>query len=388
MPEQEKMINAAVIVAAGRGHRAGTSLPKQYLELNGKTVLRRTIESFLAHQDISLVQVVIHPDDLELYDKAVEGLELPPPVSGGESRQASVLNGLEALAPRKPTNVLIHDAARPFVSRHDISNILTKLENHPAVLPAVRLADTLKREKNGMVGDTLDREGLWRAQTPQGFEFASILEAHRRQAGQNLTDDCAVAEASDIAVAIVESSENNFKITTADDVKRAQQMTATQILTRMGSGFDVHGFCDGDQVTLCGISIPHNRSLKGHSDADVALHALTDALLGSMALGDIGQHFPPGDSDWKNADSAIFLQKANDLVRQAGAEVVNLDLTIICESPKIGPHSEAMRKNVATLLDLPIDRVSIKATTTEGLGFAGRKEGIAAQALASVRCPE
>jgi len=388
MREQERRDNAAIIVAAGRGHRAGTPLPKQYLDLNGKTILRRTVEQFLAHKDVSLIQVVIHPDDRSLYDETLQGLQLPEPVPGGETRQASVLNGLEALAAKKPTKVLIHDAARPFVSLLDISNVLTKLENYPAALPAVRVADTLKREKDGVVSGTQDREGLWRAQTPQGFDFMTILGAHRQQIGQKLTDDCAVAEASGIPVAIVEGSDNNFKITTKDDVKRAQRMTAAQTLTRMGSGFDVHGFCDGDQVTLCGVSIPHNRSLKGHSDADVALHALTDALLGSMALGDIGQHFPPSDNRWKGADSALFLRKAHDLVCEAGGDIINLDLTIICESPKIGPHSQAMRDNIATLLDLPINRISIKATTTEGLGFTGRKEGIAAQAMVSVRCPE
>lgn len=385
MPEQIEQNNVALIVAAGRGQRVGGSLPKQYLMLGGKTVLRRTIEAFLNHPEINAVLVVIHPDDLPLYTQAVKGLNLPSPVHGGETRQMSVLNGLNALEATRPTNVLIHDAARPFVSSNLISLAVKTLRDREAVLPALQVSDTLKRAFDGQVSATVEREDLWRAQTPQCFSFPSILAAHQSQQDKNLTDDCAVAEAAGIPVTITPGSEENFKITTSEDMERAKRVIADQIETRIGSGFDVHRFCKGSQVTLCGILIPHDKSLKGHSDADVAMHALTDALLGSMALGDIGQHFPPSDNTWMGVDSKVFLVQAKELVAQSGGEIGNIDLTIICEKPKIAPHSHAMRANIAAILDLSLDRVSIKATTTEGLGFTGRNEGIAAQATVSVR---
>jgi len=387
MPEQESQKNAALVVAAGRGHRVGGDLPKQYLDINGKTVLRRTIEAFLTHPDVHAIQVVIHPDDTELYHKSIEGLDLPSPSHGGQTRQQSVLNGLETLERIKPTNVLIHDAARPFINSGLISSALKGLKTHKAVLPAVKVSDTLKKAYGQLVEGTVEREGLWRAQTPQCFDYFSILAAHKSQKHTNLTDDCAIAEAAGIPIFISAGSESNFKITTAEDVERAKQMTANQNQTRIGSGFDVHRFCEGAQVTLCGIQIAHDKSLKGHSDADVAMHALTDALLGSMALGDIGRHFPPSDDTWKGANSEIFLSKANDLVAEAGGKITNIDLTIICENPKIGPHSQAMRENISAVLGVSFERVSIKATTTEGLGFTGRGEGIAAQATVSVSCP-
>lgn len=384
MPTIKKDVNAVLIVAAGRGLRAGGELPKQYLKIGNSTVLGRTVEAFLHHPEIDQVYIVIHPDDRELFERTTAGLTLPPPVFGGQTRQESVFNGLRSMEDAAPTNVLIHDAARPFVSKKLISDVLEALKNEKAVLPALKVADTLKRSKDGYVGKTVDRTDVWRAQTPQGFRYEVILEAHTKFSGENLTDDCAIAEAAGVPVSITPGTEENFKITTREDVERAKHIMTTRTICRIGNGFDVHRFCEGDQVTLCGITISHNQSLKGHSDADVALHALTDALMGSMALGDIGQHFPPSDEKWKGADSSIFIKKAKDLIEQSGGEIANLDVTIICERPKIGPHVLEMRKSIASMLDLSSDQVSVKATTTEGLGFTGRQEGIAAQATASV----
>jgi len=384
MPNIKKDVNAVLIVAAGRGLRAGGELPKQYLKIGQSTVLRQTVEAFLHHPKIDVVYVVIHPDDRDLFEKATAGLTLPPPIFGGETRQASVFNGLRSMETAAPTNVLIHDGARPFVSAKLISNVLEALKNERAVLPALKVADTLKQSRDGYVGKTVDRTDVWRAQTPQGFHYAAILAAHTKLSGENLTDDCAIAEAVGMAVSIAPGAEENFKITTPEDVERARRIMTKTTICRIGNGFDVHRFCEGDRVTLCGISISHKQGLKGHSDADVALHALTDALMGSMALGDIGQHFPPSDEKWKGADSSIFIKKAKDLIEQSGGEIVNLDVTIICERPKIGPHVLEMRQNIASILGLSSDQVSVKATTTEGLGFTGREEGIAAQATASV----
>ena len=376
----------ALIVAAGRGHRAGGGLPKQYRVLAGQSVLRRSCMAFLEHPRIGAVRVVIHPDDRALYDDSLAGLDLLAPVPGGETRHDSCRNGLEALADAPPRTVLIHDAARPFVGRPTIDRVLDALDTAPAAIAAVPVTDTLKKAADGSrVGATLDREGLWRAQTPQGFEFTAILDAHRRIDSRSLTDDAAVAEAAGIDVTLVEGSEDNIKITREDDFRRAESMLASQADIRVGTGFDVHRFSEGNGITLCGIWIKYDRCMSGHSDADVGLHALTDAVLGAIGEADIGSHFPPSDPQWQGADSALFLRHAVSLLAGRGGEIRHLDVTLICEAPKIGPHREAMKARVAEIAGVPADRVSVKATTTEGLGFTGRGEGIAAQATATVR---
>jgi 2-C-methyl-D-erythritol 4-phosphate cytidylyltransferase/2-C-methyl-D-erythritol 2,4-cyclodiphosphate synthase len=376
----------ALIVAAGRGHRAGGGIPKQYRVLAGQSVLRRTCTAFLGHPGVGNVRVVIQPDDRALYDDAMAGLGLAPPVSGGETRHESSRNGLEALAADPPRIVLIHDAARPIIDAPTIDRVLGALDSEPAAIAAVPLSDTLKQaDTENRVVATVPREQLWRAQTPQGFQFAAILEAHRRVDSRSLTDDAAVAEAAGIPVTLVEGSEDNFKITREDDFRRADSMLAGQADIRVGTGFDVHKFSEGNIINLCGISIRHDKGMSGHSDADVGLHALTDAVLGTIGAADIGHHFPPSDPQWRDADSALFLRQAVSFVVERGGEIRHLDVTLICEAPKVAPHRDAMRARVAEIADIGMDRVSVKATTTEGLGFAGRGEGIAAQAVATVR---
>lgn len=387
------MRNAAIIVAAGRGRRAAKAgaLPKQYLPLGGQMVLTRSLAAFVNHPEIDAVLPVIHADDLALFAQSVATLNSPKlmnPVTGGESRQQTVVAGLEALASHRVKHVLIHDAARPFVSARIIAEAISALSAHRACLTALPLSDTLKSEKNGLVERTISRDGLWRAQTPQAFHFSAILDAHRSAAAQGLndfTDDAAIAEWHGIDVALSPGSERNIKLTNAEDFHLAEQFLKQNVGEfRNGTGFDVHAFEPGDAVILCGVEIPHNRKLKGHSDADVGLHALTDALLGAVGLGDIGHHFPPSDARWKDADSSRFLIHAAKLLARKDARIVNVDVTLICENPKIGPYREAMRARVAQILALDIDRVSIKATTTEGLGFTGRAEGIAAMASATI----
>ncbi|CBS86648.1 bifunctional 2-C-methyl-D-erythritol 4-phosphate cytidylyltransferase/2-C-methyl-D-erythritol 2,4-cyclodiphosphate synthase [Azospirillum lipoferum] len=379
----------ALIVAGGSGQRFGAERPKQYLDLAGKPVLRRTVEAFLRHPQVGGVRVVIDQAWRDAYDAAVAGLGLPDPVAGGASRQDSVRNGLEALAADGiPDFVLIHDAARPLIDEATIGAVIAALADKPGAIAAVPVADTLKRGNDGSIGATVDREGLWRAQTPQGFRFPAILEAHRAAAGLSLTDDAAVAERAGLAVALVPSKEDNFKVTTPDDLTRATRAIMSSLWdVRTGSGFDVHRFTDGDFVTLCGLQIPHSHGLEGHSDADVGLHALTDAILGALAAGDIGSHFPPTDPRWRGADSAKFLRHAADLVAERGGVIAHADVTIICERPKVGPHRAAMAERIAQILGIEVGRVSVKATTTEQLGFTGRREGIAAQAVATVRLP-
>ncbi|GAA4258189.1 bifunctional 2-C-methyl-D-erythritol 4-phosphate cytidylyltransferase/2-C-methyl-D-erythritol 2,4-cyclodiphosphate synthase [Azospirillum formosense] len=378
----------ALIVAAGIGQRFGAEQPKQYLDLAGQPVLRRTVEAFRRHPKVSAVRVVINPAFRDLYDAAVAGLDLPEPVAGGASRQDSVRNGLEALAESAPDLVLIHDAARPLIDADTIDAVIAALDTHPAALAAVPVADTLKRGEDGLVAGTVDRDGLWRAQTPQGFRFPEILAAHRSAAGLELTDDAAVAERAGLPVALVPAREENFKVTTPADLTRAARALDSALSDiRTGSGFDVHRFAEGDHVTLCGVRVPHTHRLDGHSDADVGLHALTDAILGALCAGDIGSHFPPSDPQWRGADSALFLKHAAELVTARGGRIAHVDVTIICERPKVGPHREAMTARVAEILGMPVDRVSVKATTTERLGFTGRGEGIAAQAMATVRLP-
>jgi len=381
----------ALIVAAGRGTRFGGPLPKQYASLGGKTVLRRTLEAFGTCPAIGAVRVVIAPGDEAHYEASAAGLALPPPVNGGATRQQSVLNGLEALASRPPEFVAIHDAARPFILSSQIEACLAAAaeDGIDGAVLGIPLADTLKRvDEKERIAETVPRTKLWRAQTPQVFRFAALLAAHRKAAGLGaaehsaLTDDAAVGELAGLRIVMVSGSEDNRKITTADDLARA-----SAVETRTAFGFDVHGFADGTAVVLGGISIPHQKALAGHSDADVALHAITDAVLGTIGAGDIGQHFPPSDPQWRGASSDRFLQHAVGLLTDRGGRIVHLDLTLICEAPKIGPHRRAMSESIARIAGVSLERVSVKATTTEGLGFTGRREGIAAQAVATVELP-
>jgi 2-C-methyl-D-erythritol 4-phosphate cytidylyltransferase/2-C-methyl-D-erythritol 2,4-cyclodiphosphate synthase len=381
----------ALIVAAGRGSRFGGPLPKQYALLDGRPVLRRTVEACRSAPGITGLRVVIAASDESLYQNAVEGLGLPAPVLGGVSRQESVLSGLESLAAEAPDLVAIHDAARPYVKPADIAACLAAAVAggvDGAVL-GVRLADTVKRtDTEGAVKETVPRANLWRAQTPQVFRYAVLLKAHRELAALGrsettaLTDDAAVAERAGLRIVMVEGSEDNRKITMAEDLVPGIAMES-----RTAFGFDVHGFAPGASVMLGGIAIPHDHTLSGHSDADVALHALTDAVLGTIGAGDIGRHFPPSDPQWRGASSDRFLRHAVDLLAARGGRIVHLDLTLVCEAPRIGPHRDAMVASIARIADVDPARVSVKATTTEGLGFTGRREGIAAQAVATVEIP-
>lgn len=398
------MTATALIVAAGRGARAAASGegPKQYVDLGGKAVLARAIEAFATSPCIDRVRVVIHPDDGGAYGDAVN--TLPPgcaekvmtPVHGGATRQESVLLGLRSLAATNPTLVLIHDAARPFVGHAPIQRVVDALGDLPGAIAAVPLTDTLKRAGGDhVIVETIDRAGLWRAQTPQGFHFAAILRAHEDAAAAGLTqltDDAAVAERAGLRVAVVDGGDRNVKLTTAEDIAMARRLMGRggrrAVETRIGNGFDVHRFAPGNSVWLCGVEIPHTERLDGHSDADVGLHALTDALLGAIGEGDIGIHFPPSDMRWKGAASHIFLKHAADLVANRGGRVVNVDVTILAEAPKVMPHRAAMCARMAEILAISPDRVSVKATTTEKLGFTGRREGIAAMAVASVELPQ
>jgi 2-C-methyl-D-erythritol 4-phosphate cytidylyltransferase / 2-C-methyl-D-erythritol 2,4-cyclodiphosphate synthase len=378
----------ALIVSAGRGHRFGGETPKQYLKLSGRSLLAHSIDVLHSHPRIGRIRAVIHPDDQALYADASTGLSLLEPVFGGAERQDSVRLGLESLAEFNPKYVIIHDAVRPFIDHETLDRLFGSLDaGVSGVIPGVLVADTLKRISDNVISDTVDRTNLWRAQTPQAFDFAEILSAHHAVKGQALTDDAAIAEANGIAVTIVEGAEDNFKITAAADLARGEQhilQAGDQHMTRIGTGFDVHRFEAGASVILCGIEIPFEKSLEGHSDADVAMHAITDALLGAVGAGDIGLFFPPSDPQWKNVSSDVFLARAGKEVAERGGRISNIDLTVICEAPRIGPHRDAMRKNIADILNISVDQVNIKGTTTEQLGFTGRREGIAAQAAAAV----
>jgi 2-C-methyl-D-erythritol 4-phosphate cytidylyltransferase / 2-C-methyl-D-erythritol 2,4-cyclodiphosphate synthase len=365
----------ALIVAAGRGSRFGGPLPKQYALLNGQSVLRHTILAFRAIPGVDAIRVVIAPEDEAHYVAATRGLELPRPVPGGVSRQQSVLKGLEALSGAAPDFVAVHAAAAA--------------KGVDGAVLGVPLADTVKKTgPEGAIVETVPRVNLWRAQTPQIFRFAALLAAHRAAASlaeadaTALTDDAAVAERAGLKVVMVAGRDENRKITTAEDLARASLME-----TRTAFGFDVHGFGPGSAVMLCGVAIPHTQTLAGHSDADVALHALTDAVLGAIGAGDIGKHFPPSDPQWRGVSSDRFLRHAVDLLGARGGRILHLDLTLVCEAPRIGPHREAMVSSIARIAAVSPDRVSVKATTTEGLGFTGRREGIAAQAVATVEIP-
>ncbi|MEZ5932682.1 MAG: bifunctional 2-C-methyl-D-erythritol 4-phosphate cytidylyltransferase/2-C-methyl-D-erythritol 2,4-cyclodiphosphate synthase [Alphaproteobacteria bacterium] len=382
----------AIIMASGRGQRFGDALPKQYAPLAGRPLLRHALERFSAHPEVTGVRAVIHPDDRALYDEAAAGLDLMAPVCGGDTRQDSGRLGLESLAGLSPDKVLIQDGARPFASSRLIGRVIDALDRHEGAVPALPVADTLKRVDGDRVIETVDRAGLFRAQTPQGFRYDGILSAHSRFQGQAMTDDGAIAEAAGLAVAVVPGEEGNIKVTLKEDLQRAERHLLGTLLPRTGMGFDVHRLApadpgDGGGLVLMGLSLPEPYRMIGHSDADVGLHAITDALFGALGSGDIGSHFPPSDATWKGADSAIFLTHAVDEVARAGGAILHVDATLICERPKIGPYRDAMVERLSTLLRLPQRQVSVKATTTERLGFTGRGEGIAAQAVATVLLP-
>lgn len=390
---------SALIVAAGRGVRAAGNkplIPKQYSPIGGVPMLTRAISAFARHPGVDDVLVVIHPDDARLYEIAAEhsASRLRPPVPGGAHRQHSVRAGLEALAANPPSRVLIHDAARPFVDAGLIDRVIGTLNSHAGALPCLPVTDTLTMGRGRHATGTLPRDDLWRAQTPQGFHFDEILAAHRAAAkdGATFTDDAGIAQWYGLDVALVEGSEANRKLTSAEDIASADELLRLRArgalgTQRVGSGYDVHAFGPGDAVILCGVRIPHQKKLIGHSDADVGMHALTDALLGTIADGDIGVHFPPSDARWRGAASELFLKDAVSRLKARGGEIVHVDLTFICEAPRIGPHREAMRAKLAECLGLDVAEISIKATTNEGLGFIGRGEGIAAMATATVRLP-
>lgn len=378
---------AILIVAAGKGVRAGGAQPKQYARLLGKPMLRWTLEAFCDYPE-ALIQVMIGPDQDDLYAEAVKGLNLRPAGLGGATRQETVRRGLELLEAEAPDYVLIHDAARPFVSKRLIDDVIQALvDGADGAVPHVPVSDTLRKLEGGK-WVTVPREGLLRAQTPQGFRFAPILAAHRAFADQEVTDDTALGELAGHKIVATMGETNNMKVTTPEDFTTAAIFLAARLGDpRTATGYDVHKFGPGDHIWLGGLKIPHTEGLVGHSDADVALHALTDALLGTISDGDIGMHFPPTDERWRGATSSIFLAHAAELIAAKGGTIVHVDVTVICERPKVGPHREAMRAKIADILKLDLTRVSVKATTTEGLGFTGRREGIAAQATATVRLP-
>lgn len=389
---------AVVIVAAGRGERAGQSAegPKQYRRIGGRPVIARTIEAFANHPAIGRIVVAIHPDDKDLFADAIGAFaDRVVAVRGGPTRQESTRLALLALTEDPPASVLIHDAVRPFVDAALIDRTIEAIDGGGGALPALPVSDTLKREAaDGTVSETVARAGLHAAQTPQGFPFDAILTAHEnayRSGKSDFTDDAAIAEWGNIAVRLVPGSADNVKLTWAREIALAdQRFQSSQPFfpdVRTGNGYDVHSFEAGDHVTLCGVSIPHDKRLSGHSDADVGLHALTDALLATCGAGDIGTHFPPSDPQWRGAASHIFVEHAAKIVRERGGRIANADITLICEAPKIGPHRPAMTEELAKMLGISADRVSVKATTNERLGFVGREEGIAAIATATVVYP-
>ncbi|MBF9197977.1 bifunctional 2-C-methyl-D-erythritol 4-phosphate cytidylyltransferase/2-C-methyl-D-erythritol 2,4-cyclodiphosphate synthase [Microvirga terrestris] len=391
---------AALIVAAGRGSRAGDGFPKQYRDLEGQSVLARTLFRFLSHPEVDRVLVVIHPDDRDLYEASIGALAPLPPtlqpcVYGGETRQDSVRNGLEALAASTPDIVLVHDAARPFASPELIDRAIQAAQRWDAAVPGTAVTDTIKViSRQSEVVSTPDRASLRAVQTPQAFQFVLLLNAHRKAAAAGLqafTDDGALAEWAGMPVHVFEGESANIKLTHPADFAEAERRLGGSLvthITKLGTGFDVHAFGDGDHIWLGGIRVPHDQGVIAHSDGDVILHALTDAILGALADGDIGTHFPPSDPQWRGASSDRFLAHAVGLVRERGGIVDHLDTTLLCEKPRLGPHREAMRQRIAEIAGLHVDQVSLKATTTEKLGFTGRSEGIAAQAAATIRLPE
>jgi 2-C-methyl-D-erythritol 4-phosphate cytidylyltransferase/2-C-methyl-D-erythritol 2,4-cyclodiphosphate synthase len=382
----------ALVVAAGSGTRAGGGVPKQYLRLGGKTVLAHAVDH-LRKAGADDIRIVIGPGQEALYEAAIEGRALPSPIVGGAERRQSVRNGLEAIAAEGGADiVLIHDAARPFVTLDTWERLIAALEDSDLAVPALPGVDTIVRgAAQGAateLGEVVDRSGLYRVQTPQACRFDAILAAHRAWTGGEATDDAQIARAHGLRAVLVPGDPGLGKLTYEEDFIRAEALLASGLVSRTGMGFDVHAFAPGDGVWLGGVLVPHDKGLAGHSDADVLLHAVTDALLGALGEGDIGVHFPPSEAKWKGAPSSLFVEHARGLVESRGGRIDHVDATLVCEAPRLGPHREAIRARIAALLRVPVGRVSIKATTTERLGFAGRGEGIAAMAVATVRLPE
>lgn len=377
---------AAILVAAGSGSRFGGGVPKQLIRLHGKPVLRHAAEALLPF--IDLLQPVGDP---ALIGPALAGISHLPIVPGGAERQDSVDAGLVALEPYAPEYVLVHDAARPVIPAGTVEAVLEALARHPGAIPALAVSDTLKRALDGEIRETVPRTNLYRAQTPQGFHFKTLLRLHRKaaspRAGLAATDDSALLEAAGLSVAIVPGAEQNIKLTVPGDLVRLNNLLGASMIPRIGNGFDVHAFEEGRKLVICGVDLPFEQGLAGHSDADVGIHALCDAIYGALADGDIGRHFPPGDASWKDADSARFLKHATGRIKARGGVLANVDITLICERPKITPHAPAMRTRLAELLNVDVEQISVKATTTEQLGFTGRGEGIAAQASVLVLLP-
>jgi 2-C-methyl-D-erythritol 4-phosphate cytidylyltransferase/2-C-methyl-D-erythritol 2,4-cyclodiphosphate synthase len=378
----EVMRIAAVLVAAGSGTRFGAETPKQFLSLGGRPVLRHAAETLVEH--VGMLQPV---GDKAPIEAALEGLRHLPPVPGGATRQQSVHAGLEALGADAPDVVLVHDAARPLIPPGTIPALLAALEHAPGAIPAIPVADTLKRVVDGVITATAPRDGLYRAQTPQAFRFPVLLAAHRAGTAGAATDDASLLEAAGLTVAIVPGSEDNIKLTWPEDLRRLERAMFDRLIPRVGTGFDVHVLEAGRKLVLCGVPIEHDKGLAGHSDADVGIHALCDAIYGALAEGDIGRHFPPSESAWKDADSARFLRHAAGRIAARQGMLANADVTLICERPKIAPHAGAMTARLAAILGVDPARISVKATTTERLGFTGRGEGIAAQAVATILLP-
>lgn len=377
-----------ILVAAGMGTRTGNDTPKQYLTIGVKSLLRITLERFITHHALASVSVVIHPDFEAKAKECLEGLPVTQYVKGGETRQQSVFKGLKSLEAAPDEIILIHDAARPFVSPKDIDKLLEAMDTHKAASLASPVSDTLRKANDDNFGDIVSRDGLWALQTPQACRYSDIMKAHEMSTNK-ATDDSSLLSDSGVPVHIIQGSRNNIKITTAEDFKLAEKLLSPKTQTRIGNGFDVHAF-DFEKpgpVRIGGIDIPHDHKLKGHSDADVLLHAITDALLGTISAGDIGTHFPPSNPEFKNMDSAVFLEDAAHKLTEQNGTIINIDATIICEEPKIGPHRPAIQARIAQILNIVPEKISIKATTSEGLGFTGRKEGIAVQAFCSVEFP-
>jgi 2-C-methyl-D-erythritol 4-phosphate cytidylyltransferase / 2-C-methyl-D-erythritol 2,4-cyclodiphosphate synthase len=389
------MAVAVVIVAGGSGYRAGGELPKQYQLIGGKAMIWWTLKAFLDHPAVKLIQTVINPEHRNLYHKAIAELPVAEPVFGGATRQDSCRLGIEACLGTGCDKVLIHDAARPFVSPELISQVIEELDRTNAVIPGLPVADTMKFAPSGMVERTVDRQSLWAVQTPQGFDLAAIHDAHQKAFTQHvagLTDDASVAEAFGLRVRVINGLDANRKLTTSEDMMTADRALSAKAFSarpdvRMGQGIDFHEFMKGNAVTLCGVKIPHTHKLRGHSDADAPMHALTDAIFGALGEGDIGTFFPPSDPQWKGANSSIFLSKAVELLTARNGILANADITILAEAPKIVPHIAAMKQVLAPILHLTVDRIAIKATTTEKLGAIGRREGLAAFATVTIRLP-
>ena len=380
---------AALILAAGQGSRAGTDIPKQFRQIGGKAVLAHSVEAFARHPAVGAVYLVIGSGQQETVRTMIGDGQVTAIIQGADSRRGSVRAGLEAIAATGGADrVLIHDAARPFLSPSMIDQLLAALEQAPGAFPALPVADTLVKSTGNIAGDIVDRSGLYRVQTPQAFHFESIIRAHRAwDSSREATDDAQMLREAGHDVLMVPGDERLEKLTYPQDFARAEAQLASCRTTRVGMGYDVHRLAADEELWLCGVQVPHDRGLAGHSDADVAIHAIVDALLGALSEGDIGSHFPPSDPQWRGAASSRFLEYAANRVTERGGRMEHIDVTIICEAPKIGSHRDAMRHRISEILAIPLDRVSVKATTTERLGFAGRREGIAAQAVATISLP-